>query len=539
MSTTFGISLGADVVCGAILTRDRSRGDVVDVRMVAVDSRREVGDLVIACADLLAGLVDGQPEQIAVTYRSRSQAMSVRAVSDRRITLVPEATAAIACLGASGELAGHRRVALVDVGDTGTATSVVDAAGVDSAEPILLAYDHTTEMSGAVFDDLLDGLIRSRRTIDPDVDRDLLGARVRTAKEQLSFADSTLVHRIGEQPLSITRADFETAIAPALLAGIASVDAAVAQSPALPDAFVLIGGGAHIPILARILGESFGLPVVVPHEPDTVLARGAALLAQPGDEATGFAVVSPVERIGPRLSLRGAGVLAGAIAIATLALTYGPRETTGITPDAASAVSTRVWSTTAVESTLTASSEVPVGSTVAQPAADSSDRSTTPRTTRSLHPGPDLPAIPLPSAQPVAEHVEVIAAPDEQPAVIPAPETTVETTTTPVVTVPSVPALIPPSAADRTRPDRDRTRTTTTEEPPTTTTPPTTEVPPTTTSPRGGLVTPTLQGVVPTGNAVPRPGSATTAETETTAQGETSRAADIAAATAAEPATTG
>lgn len=534
MSRTFGISLGADVVCGAILTRDRSRGDIFDFRMLAVDRRREVGDLVIACADLLGGLSGGAPDRIAVTYRSRSQALSVRAVSDRRITLVPEATAAIACLRATGELGGRQRVAIVDVGATGTATGVVDLTDGDAAEPKTLSYEHTREMSGAVFDELLDQVIRSRQPIDPDIDRDILGARVRTAKEQLSFADSTRIHRIGEQPLRLTRADFEAAIASALLAGIASIDVAVERSPTLPDAFILIGGGAHIPILARAIGESFGLPVIVPNEPDTVLARGAALLAQPGDEADGFAVISPAEHTGPRLTFRGAGVLAGAIAVAALVLTYGPRELTGATPDAASAVSTQVWSTTATESPLTESTEIPVGppSTQRQTAPEDEPVASPPPSTRTLHPGPGLPAIPLPSAQPSNDGSDYRAAPAPEPEVIPAPETTAEAApTTPVIPGFQMPTT--PNGIDRTRPDSDDTT-----RPPTTTEPPTSTPPPTSTDPGGPTeptdttepsapttVTPDDREPLPTGIVAPQSGSP-----EPAVQGHSTRPASGASA---------
>lgn len=539
MSRTFGISLGADVVCGAILTRDRSRGDSFDFRMLAVDRRREVGDLVIACADLLGGLSGGTPDRIAVTYRSRTQALSVRAVSDRRITLVPEATAAIACLRATGELGGRQRVAIVDVGATGTATSVVDLTEGDAAEPKVLSYEHTREMSGAAFDDLLDQVIRNRQPIDPDIDRDILGARVRTAKEQLSFADSTRIHRIGEQPLTLTRTDFETAIGSALLAGIASIDVAVERSPTLPDAFILIGGGAHIPLLARAIGESFGLPVIVPNEPDTVLARGAAVLAQPGDDADAFAVISPAEHAGPRLSFRGAGVLAGAIAVATLVLTYGPRELTGATPDAASAVSTQVWSTTATEAPLTESTDISVGppSTQRPPTAEDEPVAAGPHATRTLHPGPGLPAIPLPSAQPSDDGSanRAAPAPTSPPEVIPAPETTAEPApTTPVIPGFQMPTT--PNVIDRTRPDSDSTT-----RPPTTTEPPTSTPPPTSTDPgepseptdttepsAPATVTPDDREPLPTGIVSPQAGTP-----EPAVQGRPTRAGT--GASAADP----
>src|SRR5690606_21505934 len=46
-----------------------------------------------------------------------------------------------------------------------------------------------------------------------------------------------------------------------------------------PEAVVLLGGGAHIPLVQEVLRSWLGLPLVVPHEPELVLAKGGAMAA--------------------------------------------------------------------------------------------------------------------------------------------------------------------------------------------------------------------------------------------------------------------
>ena len=72
----------------------------------------------------------------------------------------------------------------------------------------------------------------------------------------------------------------------------------IRRSGRLPDAAVLIGGGAHIPLVTSVMESWLDLPVIVPAQPELVAAEGAALLARPtSDEFVGAA--APEHRFEP------------------------------------------------------------------------------------------------------------------------------------------------------------------------------------------------------------------------------------------------
>jgi hypothetical protein len=55
----------------------------------------------------------------------------------------------------------------------------------------------------------------------------------------------------------------------------------IERSGRTPDAAVLIGGGANIPLVTSVMESWLDLPVIVPAQPELVAAEGAALLAVP------------------------------------------------------------------------------------------------------------------------------------------------------------------------------------------------------------------------------------------------------------------
>ncbi|MFC9554010.1 hypothetical protein ACFTWF_24545 [Rhodococcus sp. NPDC056960] len=65
------------------------------------------------------------------------------------------------------------------------------------------------------------------------------------------------------------------------------------RSGRIPDAVVLIGGGARIPLVRSVLQSRLNLPVIVPAQPEQVAAEGAALLAEPNTAPTETLPVVP------------------------------------------------------------------------------------------------------------------------------------------------------------------------------------------------------------------------------------------------------
>ncbi|MBH0778854.1 Hsp70 family protein [Nocardia sp. NEAU-351] len=218
----------------------------------------------------------------AITYRSEQQARSVRAAMARQqITnyeLVPEIFAAVEFAQSTGDIRGISSLVVYDLGSSGLSVSVVDTQTREVRHT-----ERTSDISG----DYLDSLIReqqiaSGRIAHPADPAGLaaLDALCREAKEQLS--SNTAVALPSEQGLVLlAQENFESLIMLAVESSARMARDVIVRSDRPVHGVLVIGGCARIPLVAKVLDRWMGVPVIVPESPETVTARGAAMLARP------------------------------------------------------------------------------------------------------------------------------------------------------------------------------------------------------------------------------------------------------------------
>ncbi|PQP23257.1 molecular chaperone [Rhodococcus opacus] len=238
-------------------------------------------------------------QAIGVAYQDEAQAGAVQAAMSRlqigNFQLVPEVTAALQMLEMSGELGDHSTLVFYDLGSSGLTVTVVDR---DTG--MVLSSARSDQISGDLVDRLIcDNQLELHRFAHPaDAAAALaLAARCRDAKEQLSTNGAVCMP--GEGGLLLLSQDgFDSLIVGPVETSARLTREVIRRSGRLPDAAVLIGGGAHIPLVTSVMESWLDLPVIVPAQPELVAAEGAALLARPtSDEFVGAA--APEHRFEP------------------------------------------------------------------------------------------------------------------------------------------------------------------------------------------------------------------------------------------------
>ncbi|MGV9409088.1 Hsp70 family protein [Nocardia sp. NPDC003693] len=443
MRTSLGISAGSEVVCSATVTTAPNGAQNFDYRMVTADTAHsDLGDLVASSIELMTTQIpretvhpvgahpgprsaqqdseSGAPGDIAVAYRDREQAQIIRSAIGRQrreVRLIPETTAALAFLRHTGLLDRYETVAVLDMGASGSTVTVAD-----HADDTVLRSERTAAVSGNAVDELiLQHLMDchlARRGTRPN--RGMLLNRSRAAKEHLSIAPAVTIDHVAGQPLKLTRVDFDELVADLLreLSGFAR--GVFARAPKFPEAVAVIGGGANTPAVVANLERQLDVPVFTVPEPESAIAKGAALTADSA-APTAFPVISRGADAPIGTFTKLAGTLAGAIVVVGLIIGYGVKElvpepqgtnyspTTGVQQPVSSTVpSTGAGvgpdlSTTTVPNRETARRTTPPPVTTTGPAgATTAGPSTTVTTIQQppLRPDPGLPQIPFPSDLP-------------------------------------------------------------------------------------------------------------------------------------------
>lgn len=300
MSSVVGISVGG----GAIRVAHPHAGnsaehfspDRFDLHVTPVGEQHVEEVAAEAIAAVLTRGEGGGEHDVAATaiaYRGESLARAVRgALARRQLTnyeLVPEAVAAVEFLQAAGLLRDRTTIALYDFGGTGLSVSVIDIA---------TRRVHHSERTSDISGDYLDLLIReqqiaSGRIAHPPDAQGLaeLDELCRSAKEQLSTTSAVALpseHGL----LLLSQENLDALIVLAVESSARLTRDVILRSERAVQAVVAIGGCSRIPQVARVVERLLGVPVVVPEQPDTVVARGAALLARPG-RTVAQAPVSP------------------------------------------------------------------------------------------------------------------------------------------------------------------------------------------------------------------------------------------------------
>ncbi|MGW2660227.1 Hsp70 family protein [Nocardia tengchongensis] len=437
MRTSLGISAGSEVVCSATVATAPNGAQSFDYRVVTADTAHsDLGDLVASSIELMTTQIPrdsvhpvgahpgahtnghhepgaAAPGDIAVAYRDREQAQIIRSAIGRQrhgVQLIPESTAALAYLRHTGLLDRWNTVAVIDIGATGTTVTVAD-----HADDTVLRSERTSAISGNAIDELiLQHLLDchlSRRGIRPN--RGILLNRSRAAKEHLSVVPAVTIDHVAGQPLKLTRVDFEEIVADLLRELAVFARGVFARAPKFPEAVAVIGGGANVPIIVVGLERQLDVPVVTVPEPESAIAKGAALVAD-STTPTAFPVIGLGSDAPIGTFTKLAGTLAGAIVVVGLIVGYGVKEFVVEEPQPAHYSPTTSQQqppppTTPATTGPPASSANPTTShrtTVAVPPVQTGSATGTPTfptiTSQQppLRPDPDLPQIPFPADLP-------------------------------------------------------------------------------------------------------------------------------------------
>jgi molecular chaperone DnaK (HSP70) len=219
----------------------------VFARMVSAARARfgEVGDVVVTHPAVWP------PARVAVL---------ARAVGVPEVRMVPEPVA-IAALAPAGTVL------------------VVDAGG--GTWDVAVVRDRTVVASAAVPVDLDQRIVDRVRPslaepVKDDATRAELLAAARVGKELLSRHDIAEIVLPDHRAVRLTRAEFEFLIAPDITHLMAMVSEVTADVTVTHVS--LVGGCSRIPLLALRLSAVTGQQVLADPEPETAVARGAALL---------------------------------------------------------------------------------------------------------------------------------------------------------------------------------------------------------------------------------------------------------------------
>lgn len=264
---TFGVSMSTGCVRGVVVD---GGGRLVEARTSFTDVLHPLTDASTAATDMSAELgwardapvmaVGGDPEDV---------------YGPGGVRLIGECDAFLAAARMDGSLEFARTVAIVDLGRVGTRVHVLDTSTGE-----LYFSAGTAELSGDAIDaavaEYLAATFGAAEKMSPAAVQNLARDSV-VAKEMLS--DERAVDLSGPfvvDPVRLRRTDFELLVAPLLAEFLGHLGDAVAQGV---DAVLLVGGGAHIPFLQRVVTEHVAVPMVVARYPQHFAALGAAHLS--------------------------------------------------------------------------------------------------------------------------------------------------------------------------------------------------------------------------------------------------------------------
>jgi molecular chaperone DnaK len=238
---------------------------------------------------VLAAEQEGRPDAWTVVtvppswagYRCTTLAAALTAAGVPRFSLVSSAVAAVAAHVVAGDLPPEPTVAVYDLGAGSLDTAVV-GPGPDRPLAHLAVPPAPLPWGGRDVDDVV-----LTHVLDclgaPAGDARALRGACRAAKEALSTA--TVVRVAVDEPdapVRLTRDELDEDLAGPVRASAEALAATVAAAgldPADLDAVVLAGGGVRVPLVAEVLSDELGRPLVVGGDPALTPALGAAALA--------------------------------------------------------------------------------------------------------------------------------------------------------------------------------------------------------------------------------------------------------------------
>ena len=188
-----------------------------------------------------------------------------------RARMVEESQALLAYARTVPELDDMDYVLVVDLGKKGLSATALDVAG-----EYVEWTARTVDISGDRFDEVVRGIVMAKGILPapmgPEGDAEYQEF-FRELKELVS--SSVGVRAPNRGPMLLSRKEFEREITPLVS------DALDWASKQAPDAVLLIGGGAAIPVVRTIIEDKWNVPVHVPDAPAMAVAKGAALDERP------------------------------------------------------------------------------------------------------------------------------------------------------------------------------------------------------------------------------------------------------------------
>ncbi|MGC0362830.1 molecular chaperone HscA [Rhodococcus sp. 27YEA15] len=291
MSPVFGASLGAASVRIVRAETEPENGAEGHSRFLARTVDADDASPARVAAVALVAAVNGDTAKMVVAVPDERQNVAfqseLRSRGVERVVTVQEAVAVAELVRVSGAADEFRLLMVLDIGRTGLTVSMVELGAT-----VTMASTRSTALAGDTLDDAVAGMLEDvagAGDIDPRTVKEFLAGGSHRAymiplPESMSTRFDALVGREVEDSLMIVR---EVA----------------ARARCVPDALVLVGGGARISLVEGLLEQEFSVPVISPAEPELASAKGAALIAEIlMQEALPVAQRKPENSMGVRVS---------------------------------------------------------------------------------------------------------------------------------------------------------------------------------------------------------------------------------------------
>ena len=194
----------------------------------------------------------------------------LRARGIEGVVTVSEAVAVVALVRTSGAAEGFRLLTVLDIGRTGVTVSMIEIGTA-----ITIASTRSTALAG----DRLDGVVAellSATTDDAALDADA-AFDAREVKEYLASGSRRAQVMPVPESMCIR---FDSVVTREVEDTLMVIREVAARARCVPDALVLVGGGARISLVEKMLEREFSVPVIRPAEPELASAKGAALIAE-------------------------------------------------------------------------------------------------------------------------------------------------------------------------------------------------------------------------------------------------------------------
>ncbi|MCZ4518161.1 Hsp70 family protein [Rhodococcus ruber] len=280
MRTVLGVSVGSATARGvavdaidesvrsAHIVHSFDPGDHLQVALDLLDSMSR--DQMVERADIVLAVPDDPGA------RGRTSAYSTYEAD--RLLVASELGAQLRYLRGTGQLEGARTVAICDIGASGTTMSIADPA-----TGRVFSSVRTTLFGGIGCDEQISRYMLSTFGADElasDRARADLMVAVRTAREQLSrLRVAEVAGPFVGGPVRLWRNTFDDVLERSIGSLEDWVASVIVDAPCAVNALVMVGGCANLPSLRRMFRRDLMLPVIVPANPESLTAHGAALMA--------------------------------------------------------------------------------------------------------------------------------------------------------------------------------------------------------------------------------------------------------------------